>query len=76
MTRIHLYNHVQDAWEANLANWLKQRSQESFSGYETLFVTGSNFQANWIRRMALSQKVPLFGIRFFDRRAGVNTEPL
>jgi hypothetical protein len=69
MTRINLYNHVEDAWEADLANWLRQRSQQSLCGHETLFVTGSNFQANWIRRMALSQKVPLFGIRFLDRRA-------
>jgi PD-(D/E)XK nuclease superfamily protein len=69
MTRIHLYNHVEDAWEANLANWLRQRSEQSFSGHETLFVTGSNFQANWIRRLALTQKIPLFGIQFLDCRS-------
>jgi len=56
MTRIHLFNHAEDAWEANLANWLEQRSKESFSGRETWFVTNSYLQGNWIRRMALSHQ--------------------
>ncbi len=68
MTRIHLFNHAEDAWEANLANWLEQRSKESFSGHETWFVTNSYFQGNWIRRLALSHRKALFGIQFFDRR--------
>jgi len=68
MTRIYLYNHAEDAWEANLASWLEERSRESFSGHETWFVVGSYLQANWIRRMALSQNKALFGIQFFDRR--------
>ncbi len=67
MTRIHLFNHAEDAWEANLANWLEQRSKESFSGHETWFVTNSYVQGNWIRRMALSHRKTLFGIQFFDR---------
>jgi hypothetical protein len=68
MTRIHLFNHAEDAWESNLAIWLEQRSHESFSGHETWFVTNTYLQTNWIRRMALSHRKTLFGIHFFDRR--------
>jgi hypothetical protein len=68
MTRIHLFNHVEDAWEANLAHWLEQRSKETFAGHETWFITNTFVQANWIRRMALSHGKPLFGIQFYDRR--------
>ncbi|HKM58166.1 MAG TPA: hypothetical protein VJX28_05435 [Chthoniobacterales bacterium] len=64
MTRIHLYNHVEDAWEASLADWLDQRSLASLEGGETWFVTGSYFQANWVRRMALSRNKSLLGFRF------------
>jgi hypothetical protein len=68
MTRIHLFNHAEDAWESNLAIWLEQRSHESFSGHETWFVTNTYLQGNWIRRTALSHRKTLFGIHFFDRR--------
>jgi hypothetical protein len=68
MTRIHLFNHAEDAWEANLANWLERRSQATFAGHETWFITNSFVQANWIRRMALSHGKPLLGIQFYDRR--------
>ncbi len=68
MTRIHLYNHVEDAWESSLANWLDQRSRASLEGEETWLVAGSYFQASWIRRMALSRNKSLFGIQVFDRR--------
>jgi hypothetical protein len=67
--KIHLYNHVEDAWEANLADWLKERSHASLKGHETWLVVGSYFQASWLRRCALSRKIPLFGIQFFDRMA-------
>jgi hypothetical protein len=69
MTRIHLYNHVEDAWQASLADWLDRRSLASLDGDETWLVTGSYFQANWIRRMALSRNKSLFGIQVFDRRS-------
>ena len=69
MTRIHLYNHVEDAWEASLAGWLDQRSLASLEGVDTWLVTGSYFQANWVRRMALSRNKSLFGIQVFDRRS-------
>jgi hypothetical protein len=68
MTQIHLYNHAEDAWEANLSTWLEERSRESLSGHQTWFVVGSYLQANWVRRMALTQNKALFGIQFFDRR--------
>jgi hypothetical protein len=68
VTRIHLFNHAEDAWESNLAIWLEQRSHQSFSGHETWFVTNTHLQGNWIRRMALSHRKTLFGIHFFDRR--------
>ena len=67
--QIHLYNHVEDAWEANLADWVDQRSLASLDGHETWLVTGSYFQASWIRRKALSLKRSLFGIQVFDRRS-------
>ena len=67
--KIHLYNHVEDAWVATLADWLKERSLASLEGHETWVVVGSYFQASWLRRCALSRNVPLFGIQFFDRRA-------
>src|SRR5260370_12275084 len=67
MTRMLLLSHAEDAWGAHLANWLEQRSKESFSGHETWFVTNSYVQGNWIRRMALSHRKTLFGIQFFDR---------
>jgi hypothetical protein len=67
MTRIHLYNHVEDAWEASLADWLDQRSLANLEGGGTWLVTGSYFQANWIRRMALCRNRSLFGIQVFDR---------
>ncbi len=66
MTRIQLYNHVEDAWESTLADWLDRRSLASLEGNETWLVTGSYFQANWIRRMALSRNKSLFGIQVFD----------
>jgi hypothetical protein len=68
MNRLHLFNHAIDAWEHNLANWLAQRSLESLSGKEAWLVTGSYTQANWLRRMALSEGKALFGIQFFDNR--------
>jgi hypothetical protein len=67
--QIHLYNHVEDAWEANLADWVDQRSLASLEGHETWLVTESFFQASWIRRKALSLKRSLFGIQVFDRRS-------
>jgi hypothetical protein len=67
--KIHLYNHVEDAWEANLAHWLQERSLASLEGQETWLVVGSYFQASWLRRCALAQNRPLFGIQIFDRRA-------
>jgi hypothetical protein len=69
MTQIHLYNHVEDAWESGLADWLDQRSHASLEGDETWLVTGSYLQANWIRRMALLRSKSLFGIQVFDRRS-------
>jgi hypothetical protein len=68
MNRLHLFNHAVDAWEYNLAGWLEQRSVECLSGKEAWFVTGSYMQANWLRRMTLSEGKALFGIRFFDVR--------
>jgi hypothetical protein len=68
MNRLHLFNHVIDAWEGNLSNWLERRSLECLSGREAWFVTGSYLQANWLRRMMLSEGKALFGIQFFDIR--------
>src|SRR5215471_6842665 len=68
MNHLHLFNHAMDAWEYNLADWLEQRSAECLSGKEAWFVTGSYLQANWLRRMTLSEGTALFGIQFFDVR--------
>ena len=66
MNHLHLFNHAVDAWEYNLADWLEQRSVECLSGKEAWFVTGSYMQANWLRRMTLTEGKALFGIQFFD----------
>src|SRR5437868_3309549 len=68
MNRLHLFNHAIDAWEYNLFEWLARRSLECLSGKETWLVTASYMQANWLRRMALSEGKALFGIQFFDIR--------
>src|SRR5262245_15356603 len=68
MNHLHLFNHAMDAWEYNLADWLEQGSIECLSGKEAWFVTGSYVQANWLRRIALSEGKALFGIQFFDIR--------
>jgi hypothetical protein len=69
MAQIHLYNHVEDAWEANLAQWLKERSIAGLEGRETWLVVGSYFQASWLRRRALSENRPVFGIQIFNCRS-------
>jgi len=68
MNHLHLFNHAVDAWEYNLADWLEQCSIECLSGKEAWFVTGSYMQANWLRRMTLTEGKALFGIQFFDVR--------
>ena len=69
MNYLHLFNHAMDAWEDNLADWIERSSRGCLLGKKAWMVTGSYLQANWLRRLALSQGKAIFGIQFFDTRS-------
>jgi PD-(D/E)XK nuclease superfamily protein len=65
---IHLFNHVDDAWEHDLRCWLEEGTKAALSGQKVWMVCRSFLQANWLRRRAMEERKPIMGVRFFDLR--------
>jgi hypothetical protein len=65
---IHLFNHVDDAWEHDLQSWLEEGTRAALSGQKVWMVCRSFLQANWLRRQAMDERNPIMGVRFFDLR--------
>ena len=65
---IHLFNHVDDAWEHDLRFWLEKGTKAALSGQKVWMVCRSFLQANWLRRRAMEERMPIMGVRFFDLR--------
>src|SRR3982074_1689579 len=65
---IHLFNHVDDAWEHDLRAWLEAGTKAALSGQKIWMVCRSFLQANWLRRRAMEEGKPIVGVRFLDLR--------
>jgi PD-(D/E)XK nuclease superfamily len=65
---IHLFSHVDDAWEDDVRAWLKAGTDAALSGQKVWMVCRSFLQANWLRRRAMEERKPIVGVRFLDLR--------
>jgi PD-(D/E)XK nuclease superfamily len=65
---IHLFSHVDDAWEYDLRAWLEAGTKAALSGEKIWLVCRSFLQANWLRRRAMEERKAIVGIRFLDLR--------
>ena len=65
---IHLFNHVDDAWEDDLRAWLEAGTKAALSGEKIWLVCRSFLQANWLRRRAMEERKAIVGVRFLDLR--------
>src|SRR5258707_13893001 len=65
---IHLFRHVDDAWEDDLRAWLEAGTKAALSGEKIWLVCRSFLQANWLRRRAMEERKAIVGVRFLDLR--------
>jgi PD-(D/E)XK nuclease superfamily len=65
---LHLFSHVDDAWEDDVRAWLEAGTEAALSGQKVWMVCRSFLQANWLRRRAMEERKPIMGVRFLDLR--------
>jgi hypothetical protein len=65
---IHLFSHVDDAWEDDVRAWLEAGTKAALSGQKVWMICRSFLQANWLRRRAMEEGKPIVGVRFLDLR--------
>ncbi|MEA3187328.1 MAG: hypothetical protein QOD99_1158 [Chthoniobacter sp.] len=66
---LKLYRVIEDAWCDGLRAWCEAAPEAVLGGAECWLVVASRGQARWIKSRALSERLTLFGIKFFDARA-------